>query len=123
MTTDIGVDIYSAIGTTVPTYPVIAIDEAATPYAVYRRTGLTPVSSKDGSSVCYMHTYAIAIVDDDYSALVEKTASVVSCLLGMAYTTHDRYCVKAVHVENITEDFNEGLYIEDITVSITIKEK
>jgi len=129
MNVNIGKHIYQTLkainGLTV--YPVVAAfdtDTPTTPFAVYRRTGIDVEYSKDLFTGIVKQRFEVTIADNDYATVSDLAQQAVNELLGMSYSvkTPD-LSIGQVHINDLNDDFIDGLFIENITIEINTTTK
>lgn len=102
-------------------YPVVAdfnTPTPTTPFAVYQRTGMEPGFTKDLYDSSITHTFSITIVDNDYGKALNYAQAAIDALLALSHTTQNDMQLNQVLVQDLTEDFVEGLYLQTLTIEI-----
>lgn len=108
-------------------YPVVApfdTDTPSTPYAVYRRTGIDVEYSKDLFTGMVKQRYEVIIADKDYAAACDLAEQAANALLGMSYSVKTpNLAIGQVHLNDLNDDFIDGLFLETITIEINTSTK
>ena len=127
MKLSIGQYIYSALSaiTQLTVFPVIAdfnTSEPSTPFAVYQRTGCSPEYTKDGFTGEIMHSYAVTIVDNDYTNTVTLAEQAINAIIALSYQAKTGIRFGQVQLTDLSEDFIDGLYTQTLQFEINTKE-
>lgn len=115
--------IYSALSaiTGLTVYPVIADFETATPttpFCVFQRTSMNPLYTKSLYTSELEHSYSITVADDEYSNTLEKAQQVINAMMELTSKTNTDFHFGQVTVNDLSEDYVDGLFIQ--TISFTI---
>lgn len=117
-TLNIGAYIYSKLTTNIQdakTYPLVADNDAKYPYIVYKRTGLTNLTCKDG---IYEDAASIEItvVTDTYSSGINIAQQIRDCLEinGDTFNNMDL----ETSLVNANEDFSNNAFIQKMNYRI-----
>ena len=127
MKVSIGQYIYSALSaiTQLTVFPVIAdfnTSEPSTPFAVYQRTVCSPEYTKDGFTGEIMHSYAVTIVDNDYTNTVTLAEQAINAIIALSYQAKTGIRFGQVQLTDLSEDFIDGLYTQTLQFEINTKE-
>ena len=104
----------------VKVYPLIADNDAKFPFIVYRRTGLTSSSTKDG---IYQDTVTIEIkiVTDKYSTGIQ-IANIVRNLIQVPYARYGAMEIDDVAINFANEEFTENAFIQNMKFILQIQD-
>lgn len=123
MNVSIGKHIYAALsaieGLTV--HPVIAAfndPTPTTPFAVYQRTSAEPEYTKSLWTGAIAYTYSITVVDDDYDHTVELAQQAIDKLMALSHTDREDIRFNQVKMTDMSEDFQDGLFLQTIQFEI-----
>lgn len=126
MNVGVGKYIYSALNSLgAKVYPVIADFNSTTPptpFIVYQRTSAEPQYTKSLWTGEIRHSYSITVVDNQYSATLDLAQRAIDALMSLSCKDKDDMYIKQVTLENISEDYTEGLFLQILNIEInTIK--
>lgn len=98
----------------IKTYPLIAPENSAASYIVYRRTGLVPtyVLGRDIGTI--NSRYEILVISNEYSKGLDYTKQILNLL-----SNYKDSNINDIEIENLTEDYNDTLFIQEIIIKIT----
>lgn len=119
MNINVGTIIFKALSGTISTYPVIAEEQASTPFAVYRRMGVSPVVGKCGYRGENAFTVEIIVADANYTRSINKAQEVIDSILA----TLGSDGVIEARLENSSEDYADELYTQRMTFVLTVREQ
>lgn len=111
--------IYGALSGTIDTYPVIAEEQAATPFAVYRRMSVQPVVGKCGYRGQNMFVVEVIVADANYTRSITKAQEVIDRILATVGTNG----VIEAKLETSSEDYTDELYNQRLSFSLTVQEQ
>lgn len=100
-------------------YPLIADNDAKFPFIVYKRSGLTSMTTKDGIYQDNV-TIEIKIVADKYSTSIQ-IANIVRDLLQKPYAVFGTMEIDDVSISFANEDFIENAYIQTMQFILKIQ--
>lgn len=128
MNVSIGKHIYTALaeieGLTI--YPVVAAfnnPAPTTPFAVYQRTSTTPDYTKSLFVGDITHSYSVTVVDNDYDHTVELAQLAIDRLMALSHTDCEDIRFGQVMMTDLSEDFQEGLFLQHIQFEINTQAK
>lgn len=115
--------IYSALSaiTGLTVYPVIADFESATPttpFCVFQRTSMNPQYTKSLYTQEIEHSYSITVADNEYTNTLAMAQQVIDTLMALTSKTNTDFRFGQVTVNDLSEDYVDGIFIQ--TISITI---
>lgn len=102
-------------------YPVIADFNSttpSTPFAVYHRTAMTPGYTKDLYDNSITHAYNVIIVDKDYATSIDYAQAAINAMLALSHTTQSDMRINQVLVQDLVEDYLDGLFLQTITIEL-----
>lgn len=103
----------------IPIYAVIADHTATYPFAVYRRSGLTCLNTKDKFNYTEHVLLTIAIASKDYDESVELADKVKTALEHRSGIISDIY-VEGVDTVDASEDWQNDAFIQSLTFRIKV---
>lgn len=123
MNVSIGKYIYQALSaiTGLQVCPVMNITNTpspSTPYLVYQRTSANPQYTKSLFTGEITHNYSITVVDDDYDNTVTLAQQAIDALMALSHTTKEDIRFGQVMMTDLTEDFQDGLFLQIIQIEI-----
>lgn len=115
--------IYSALSaiTGLTVYPVIADFETATPstpFCVFQRTSMNPLYTKSLFTGELEHSYSITVADNDYSSTVTTAQQVINAMMALTSQTNADFRFGQVTVNDLSEDYVDGIFIQTIQFTI-----
>lgn len=126
MNVGVGKYIYAALNSLgAKVYPVVADyndPNPTTPYIVYQRTSAEPQYTKSLWTEEIRHSYSITVVDNKYSSALDLAQRAIDALMALSCKEKDDMYIKQVKLENLSEDYTEGLFLQILNIEInTIK--
>ena len=100
-------------------YPLIADQGTTYPFVVYRRTGLTPSSTKDRYNYRELATIEIIVAAANYNDSI-KLAESVKGKLEHTRGKFDEFSIGDITLINADEDYIEDTFIQKLTFNIEI---
>lgn len=95
-------------------YPIVAPESAGVEYVVYKRTSLEGYDIKGRTTPIQKASYTISVVSDEYAKGVRLTQSILDALGNYSDTQ-----IRDVNIDNLSEDYSEGFFIQTIQIQIT----
>lgn len=89
-----------------------------TPYLVYQRTSSEPQYTKSLFTGEITHNYSVTVVDDNYDRTVELAQQAIDALMALSHTDHEDIRFGQVMMTDLSEDFQEGLFLQTIQFEI-----
>lgn len=94
-------------------FPLVGNAGTSFPFVVYRRSSYKPYSNKDYSDeIVYME---LAVLSDKYSESVDVADKVANAL-----EHKETINIDDIIIDNSTEEFNDDIYIQKITIQIVV---
>ena len=127
MNVSIGKYIYQALSaiTGLQVCPVMNITNTpspTTPYLVYQRTSIEPKYTKDLFTGEVTHNYSITVVDDEYDKTIVLAQLAINALMALSHTNKEDIRFNQVMPTDLSEDFQEGLFVQIIQIEINTTE-
>lgn len=119
-TAKVGKAIYELVNPIVRSYPVIAEEGANYPFAVYRRTSLTPYTTKDRYNYLVTISMELVIVTQRYDEGVELSQRVWEALdkRGGNIGGLD---ISEIRVTSTSEDFANNAYLQRLQIEVDVE--
>jgi len=99
---------------------IVAEENTAQPFAVYRRASLTVDDTKDRLLQTQRATLSVQVVSMDYQSGLLLADSITEALVGSSGTFEDVY-IGDITLSDASEMYNETSYLQDLTFEITIE--
>ena len=119
---NIGKAIYTILQTSIDIdkkiYPLIADEGTTFPFIIYKRTGLTPESTKDNTNENV--SVEINIASSNYSASIDLAIKVRKALEHKKGTYSD-IAIEDIVIDDATEDYIEDTFIQTLTFKIELQ--
>lgn len=119
---NIGKAIYTILQTSIDIdkkiYPLIADEGTTFPFIIYKRTGLTPESTKDNTNENV--SVEINIASSNYSESIDLAIKVRKALEHKKGTYSD-IAIEDIVIDNATEDYIEDTFIQTLTFKIELQ--
>lgn len=119
---NIGKAIYTILQTSIDIdkkiYPLIADEGTTFPFIIYKRTGLTPESTKDNTNENV--SVEINIASSNYSESIDLAIKVRKALEHKKGTYSD-IAIEDIVIDDATEDYIEDTFIETLTFKIELQ--
>lgn len=119
---DIGKAIYTILQTSIDIdkkiYPLIADEGTTFPFIIYKRTGLTPESTKDNTNENV--SVEINIASSNYSESIDLAIKVRKALEHKKGTYSD-IAIEDIVIDDATEDYIEDTFIQTLTFKIELQ--
>lgn len=100
-------------------YPLVADEGTTYPFVVYRRSGLTPASTKDRYSFRESASVEIIIASNTYPDSINLADQVKEKMEGTR-GTYSGLNIGEITLTNADEDFLEDTFIQKLTFNIEI---
>lgn len=100
-------------------YPLVADEGTTYPFVVYRRSGLTPASTKDRYSYKESASVEIIVASNSYPESID-VAERVKLLMQNTRGTYSGLNVGEITLTNSDEDFIEDTFIQKLTFNVEI---
>ena len=127
MNIGVGKHIYSALsGLGATVFPVIANFNSTTPptpFIVYRRTSAEANYTKSLWTGELRHSYNLTVVDNQYSNTVDLAQQVIDSMMSLTSTEKTDMYIKSVKFTDISEDYVDGLFVQNINIELNTIEK
>lgn len=119
---NIGKAIYTILQTSIDIdkkiYPLIADEGTTYPFIIYKRTGLTPESTKDNTNENV--SVEINIASSNYSESIDLAIKVRKALEHKKGTYSD-IAIEDIVIDDATEDYIEDTFIQTLTFKIELQ--
>ena len=119
---NIGKAIYTILQTSIDIdkkiYPLIAEEGTTFPFIIYKRTGLTPESTKDNTNENV--SVEINIASSNYSESIDLAIKVRKALEHKKGTYSD-IAIEDIVIDDATEDYIEDTFIQTLTFKIELQ--
>lgn len=119
---NIGKAIYTILQTSIDIdkkiYPLIADEGTTFPFIIYKRTGLTPESTKDNTNENV--SLEINIASSNYSESIDLAIKVRKALEHKKGTYSD-IAIEDIVIDDATEDYIEDTFIQTLTFKIELQ--
>ena len=119
---NIGKAIYTILQTSIDIdkkiYPLIADEGSTFPFIIYKRTGLTPESTKDNTNENV--SVEINIASSNYSESIDLAIKVRKALEHKKGTYSD-IAIEDIVIDDATEDYIEDTFIQTLTFKIELQ--
>lgn len=119
---NIGKAIYTILQTSIDIdkkiYPLIADEGTTFPFIIYKRTGLTPESTKDNTNENV--SVEINIASSNYSESIDLAIKVRKALEHKKGTYSD-IAIEDIVIDDATEDYIEDTFIQTLTFKIELQ--
>lgn len=119
---NIGKAIYTILQTSIDIdkkiYPLIADEGTTFPFIIYKRTGLTPESTKDNTNENV--SIEINIASSNYSESIDLAIKVRKALEHKKGTYSD-IAIEDIVIDDATEDYIEDTFIQTLTFKIELQ--
>lgn len=119
---NIGKAIYTILQTSIDIdkkiYPLIADEGTTFPFIIYKRTGLTPESTKDNTNETV--SVEINIASSNYSESIDLAIKVRKALEHKKGTYSD-IAIEDIVIDDATEDYIEDTFIQTLTFKIELQ--
>lgn len=119
---NIGKAIYTILQTSIDIdkkiYPLIADEGTTFPFIIYKRTGLTPESTKDNTNENV--SVEINIASSNYSESIDLAIKVRKALEHKKGTYSD-IAIEDIVIDDATEDYMEDTFIQTLTFKIELQ--
>ena len=119
---NIGKAIYTILQTSIDIdkkiYPLIADESTTFPFIIYKRTGLTPESTKDNTNENV--SVEINIASSNYSESIDLAIKVRKALEHKKGTYSD-IAIEDIVIDDATEDYIEDTFIQTLTFKIELQ--
>lgn len=119
---NIGKAIYTILQTSIDIdkkiYPLIADEGTTFPFIIYKRTGLTPESTKDNTNENV--SVEINIASSNYSESIDLAIKVRKALEHKKGTYAD-IAIEDIVIDDATEDYIEDTFIQTLTFKIELQ--
>lgn len=119
---NIGKAIYTILQTSIDIdkkiYPLIADEGTTFPFIIYKRTGLTPESTKDNTNENV--SVEINIASSNYSESIDLAIKVRKALEHKKGTYSD-IAIEDIVIDDATEDYIEDTFIQTLTFKIKLQ--
>lgn len=119
---NIGKAIYTILQTSIDIdkkiYPLIADEGTTFPFIIYKRTGLTPESTKDNTNENV--SVEINIASSNYSESIDLAIEVRKALEHKKGTYSD-IAIEDIVIDDATEDYIEDTFIQTLTFKIELQ--
>lgn len=119
---NIGKAIYTILQTSIDIdkkiYPLIADEGTTFPFIIYKRTGLTPESTKDNTNENV--SVEINIASSNYSESIDLAIKVRKVLEHKKGTYSD-IAIEDIVIDDATEDYIEDTFIQTLTFKIELQ--
>lgn len=119
---NIGKAIYTILQTSIDIdkkiYPLIADEGTTFPFIIYKRTGLTPESTKDNTNEDV--SVEINIASSNYSESIDLAIKVRKALEHKKGTYSD-IAIEDIVIDDATEDYIEDTFIQTLTFKIELQ--
>lgn len=119
---NIGKAIYTILQTSIDIdkkiYPLIADEGTTFPFIIYKRTGLTPESTKDNTNENV--SVEINIASSNYSESIDLAIKVRKALEHKKGTYSDM-AIEDIVIDDATEDYIEDTFIQTLTFKIELQ--
>ena len=119
---NIGKAIYTILQTSIDIdkkiYPLIADEGTTFPFIIYKRTGLTPESTKDNTNENV--SVEINIASSNYSESIDLAIKVRKALEHKKGTYSD-IAIEDIFIDDATEDYIEDTFIQTLTFKIELQ--
>ena len=119
---NIGKAIYTILQTSIDIdkkiYPLIADEGTTFPFLIYKRTGLTPESTKDNTNENV--SVEINIASSNYSESIDLAIKVRKALEHKKGTYSD-IAIEDIVIDDATEDYIEDTFIQTLTFKIELQ--
>ena len=116
---NIGKAIYTILQTSIDIdkkiYPLIADEGTTFPFIIYKRTGLTPESTKDNTNENV--SVEINIASSNYSESIDLAIKVRKALEHKKGTYSD-IAIEDIVIDDATEDYIEDTFVQTLTFKI-----
>lgn len=100
-------------------FPLVADEGTTFPFVVYRRTGLTPASTKDRYNYSELAVIDILVASSDYES-GNNLAITIKDLLEHSRGNYNGINIGDIYLVNATEDYIEDAFIQKLTFNIEI---
>lgn len=126
MNLGVGKYVYAALNALSATvYPVVADFNSptpTTPFMVYQRTAGEPQVTKSLWNGEIRHDYTVTVADNQYTSTLDLAQQAIDALIALTGTEKDDMYIKQVMLTDISEDFADGLFLQNLKFKInTIK--
>lgn len=119
---NIGKAIYTILQTSIDIdkkiYPLIADEGTTFPFIIYKRTGLTPESTKDNTNENV--SVEINIASSNYSESIDLAIKVRKALEHKKGTYSD-IAIEDIVIDDAAEDYIEDTFIQTLTFKIELQ--
>lgn len=119
---NIGKAIYTILQTSIDIdkkiYPLIADEGTTFPFIIYKRTGLTPESTKDNTNENV--SVEINIASSNYSESIDLAIKVRKALEHKKGTYSD-IAIEDIVIDDATEDYIEDTFIQTLNFKIELQ--
>lgn len=119
---NIGKAIYTILQTSIDIdkkiYPLIADEGTTFPFIIYKRTGLTPESTKDNTNENV--SVEINIASSNYSESIDLAIKVRKALEHKKGTYSD-IAIEDIVIDDATENYIEDTFIQTLTFKIELQ--
>lgn len=119
---NIGKAIYTILQTSIDIdkkiYPLIADEGTTFPFIIYKRTGLTPESTKDNTNENV--SLEINIASSNYSESIDLAIKVRKALEHKKGTYSD-IAIEDIVIDDAAEDYIEDTFIQTLTFKIELQ--
>lgn len=119
---NIGKAIYTILQTSIDIdkkiYPLIADEGTTFPFIIYKRTGLTPESTKDNTNENV--SVEINIASSNYSESIDLAIKVRKALEHKK-GTYSNIAIEDIVIDDATEDYIEDTFIQTLTFKIELQ--
>ena len=119
---NIGKAIYTILQTSIDIdkkiYPLIADEGTTFPFIIYKRTGLTPESTKDNTNENV--SVEINIASSNYSESIDLAIKARKALEHKKGTYSD-IAIEDIVIDDATEDYIEDTFIQTLTFKIELQ--
>lgn len=119
---NIGKAIYTILQTSIDIdkkiYPLIADEGTTFPFIIYKRTGLTPESTKDNTNENV--SVEINIASSNYSESIDLAIKIRKALEHKKGTYSD-IAIEDIVIDDATEDYIEDTFIQTLTFKIELQ--
>lgn len=100
-------------------FPLVADEGTTFPFVVYRRTGLTPASTKDRYNYSELAVIDILVASSDYES-GNNLAITIKDLLEHSRGNCNGINIGDIYLVDATEDYIEDAFIQKLTFNIEI---
>lgn len=101
-------------------YPLVADEGTTFPFVIYKRTALTPASSKDRYNYSYMITMEVTIAASTYIDSVDLAEQIYT-LLEHTRGTYNSIKINEINLIDASEEYLEDSFTQKLIFNIEIQ--